>query len=203
MPAPGSPRSSPACFLLVLVVGFGDVVALIPMAALVAVMVMVSVGHVRLALDPAHDAAPDAEVGDRGDGRDRRLHRRDAQPRDRRGGRGARRDDALRPPGRAPDRDPPRAGRGRRRPAPRSTGSPASCSSRPATTSTPSSSTPRTPTASSSTCRTAHIWDASTVASLDAITTKYERKGKTATIVGLAGASADRHERLSGRLASH
>jgi SulP family sulfate permease len=49
----------------------------------------------------------------------------------------------------------------------------------------------------------AHIWDASTVASLDAITTKYERKGKTATIVGLAGASADRHERLSGRLASH
>ena len=31
-------------FLLVLVVGFGDVVALIPMAALVAVMVMVSVG---------------------------------------------------------------------------------------------------------------------------------------------------------------
>jgi sulfate permease, SulP family len=49
----------------------------------------------------------------------------------------------------------------------------------------------------------AHVWDASTVASLDAITTKYERKGKTATIVGLAGASADRHERLSGRLASH
>jgi SulP family sulfate permease len=49
----------------------------------------------------------------------------------------------------------------------------------------------------------AHIWDASTVASLDAITTKYERKGKTAIIVGLAGASADRHERLSGRLASH
>jgi len=49
----------------------------------------------------------------------------------------------------------------------------------------------------------ARVWDASTVASLDAITTKYERKGKDATIVGLAGASADRHERLSGRLASH
>ena len=31
-------------FLLILVVGFGDVVALIPMAALVAVMIMVSVG---------------------------------------------------------------------------------------------------------------------------------------------------------------
>ena len=33
----------------VLVVGLGDVVALIPMAALVAVMIMVSVGDVRLA----------------------------------------------------------------------------------------------------------------------------------------------------------
>ena len=31
-------------FLLFLVVGFGDVVAIIPMAALVAVMIMVSVG---------------------------------------------------------------------------------------------------------------------------------------------------------------
>jgi SulP family sulfate permease len=49
----------------------------------------------------------------------------------------------------------------------------------------------------------AHVWDASTVAALDAITTKYERKGKTATIVGLTGPSAERHERLSGRLSSH
>lgn len=48
----------------------------------------------------------------------------------------------------------------------------------------------------------AHIWDASTVASLDAITTKYERKGKTVTIVGLNQASAERHERLSGELPS-
>jgi SulP family sulfate permease len=48
-----------------------------------------------------------------------------------------------------------------------------------------------------------HIWDASTVASLDAIATKYERKGKTVEIVGLNAASADRHGRLSGGLASH
>jgi SulP family sulfate permease len=48
-----------------------------------------------------------------------------------------------------------------------------------------------------------HIWDASTVASLDAITTKYERKGKTVEIVGLNAASAERHGRLSGGLASH
>ena len=48
-----------------------------------------------------------------------------------------------------------------------------------------------------------HVWDASTVASLDAITTKYHRKGKTVEIHGLDRASADRHERLTGRLAAH
>lgn len=47
----------------------------------------------------------------------------------------------------------------------------------------------------------AHIWDASTVATLDAITTKYAAKGKNATIVGLDDTSAERHRRLSGRLA--
>nr|WP_313409557.1 SulP family inorganic anion transporter [Aeromicrobium sp.] len=46
----------------------------------------------------------------------------------------------------------------------------------------------------------ARIWDASTVAALDAITTKYERKGKTVEITGLDRASADRHGRLTGRL---
>ena len=45
-----------------------------------------------------------------------------------------------------------------------------------------------------------HIWDASTVASLDAITTKYARKGKAVEIVGLNASSAERHERLSGSL---
>ncbi len=47
----------------------------------------------------------------------------------------------------------------------------------------------------------AHVWDASTVAALDAITTKYERRGKRVTIVGLADHSAERHARLSGHLA--
>jgi sulfate permease, SulP family len=45
-----------------------------------------------------------------------------------------------------------------------------------------------------------HIWDASTVATLDAITTKYARYGKTVRIVGLNAASAERHERLAGKL---
>ena len=49
----------------------------------------------------------------------------------------------------------------------------------------------------------AHIWDASTVATLDAITTKYAAKGKTVTIIGMNDNSAERHRRLSGRLAGH
>lgn len=48
-----------------------------------------------------------------------------------------------------------------------------------------------------------HIWDASTVASLDAITTKYHRKGKNVEIIGLNASSAERHERLTGSLPSH
>ncbi|MEO9324828.1 SulP family inorganic anion transporter [Nocardioides sp. C4-1] len=48
-----------------------------------------------------------------------------------------------------------------------------------------------------------HVWDASSVAALDAITTKYERRGTTVTIVGLNASSADRHARLTGTLASH
>ena len=47
-----------------------------------------------------------------------------------------------------------------------------------------------------------HVWDASSVAALDAITTKYHRKGKTVEIVGL-NQSADRHERLTGQLSAH
>jgi SulP family sulfate permease len=46
----------------------------------------------------------------------------------------------------------------------------------------------------------AHVWDASTVAALDAITHKYAIRGKTVEIVGLTGDSADRFERHTGRL---
>ncbi len=46
----------------------------------------------------------------------------------------------------------------------------------------------------------AHIWDASTVATLDAITTKFQAKGTTVTIEGLNDNSAQRHRRLSGHL---
>src|SRR6478735_2385240 len=45
-----------------------------------------------------------------------------------------------------------------------------------------------------------HIWDASTVATLDAITRKYAAKGKTVTITGLNDNSQERHDRLSGQL---
>jgi SulP family sulfate permease len=46
----------------------------------------------------------------------------------------------------------------------------------------------------------AHIWDASTVAALDAITTKYAAKGKRVTVVNLDPDSARRHAALSGQL---
>jgi SulP family sulfate permease len=45
-----------------------------------------------------------------------------------------------------------------------------------------------------------HIWDVTTVATLDAITTKYAAKGKTATIIGMNEASTRRHEHLAGHL---
>jgi SulP family sulfate permease len=49
----------------------------------------------------------------------------------------------------------------------------------------------------------AHVWDASSVAALDAVTTKYARRGKTVEIVGLNEPSARMHDRLAGQLGSH
>ncbi|KOU73315.1 sulfate permease [Streptomyces sp. MMG1533] len=49
----------------------------------------------------------------------------------------------------------------------------------------------------------AHIWDASSVAALDAIETKYAQRGKTVEIIGLNDSSADLHGKLTGELASH
>ncbi|MEV6162386.1 SulP family inorganic anion transporter [Streptomyces sp. NPDC052052] len=46
----------------------------------------------------------------------------------------------------------------------------------------------------------AHIWDASSVAALDAIETKYAHRGKTVEITGLNDPSAHLHGRLSGQL---
>ncbi|MFE9633269.1 SulP family inorganic anion transporter [Streptomyces sp. NPDC006463] len=46
----------------------------------------------------------------------------------------------------------------------------------------------------------AHIWDASTVAALDAIETKYAQRGKTVEIIGLNEHSARIHRTLSGEL---
>ncbi|MEU6105372.1 SulP family inorganic anion transporter [Streptomyces flaveolus] len=46
----------------------------------------------------------------------------------------------------------------------------------------------------------AHVWDASSVAALDAITSKYAQRGKTVEITGLNEPSAHLHGRLSGEL---
>ncbi|MDX2528404.1 SulP family inorganic anion transporter [Streptomyces europaeiscabiei] len=47
----------------------------------------------------------------------------------------------------------------------------------------------------------AHIWDASSVAALDAIENKYAQRGKTVEIIGLNEPSARIHKTLSGELA--
>jgi SulP family sulfate permease len=47
-----------------------------------------------------------------------------------------------------------------------------------------------------------HLWDASTIASLDAITEKYRHHGKEVRIVGLNDASLQMRERLAGKLGS-
>jgi SulP family sulfate permease len=47
-----------------------------------------------------------------------------------------------------------------------------------------------------------HLWDASTIASLDAITEKYRNHGKEVRIVGLNDASIQMRDRLAGRLDS-
>ena len=46
----------------------------------------------------------------------------------------------------------------------------------------------------------ARIWDASTVASVDSITHRYEKNGHEVQVVGLDPASAHLHDRLSGSL---
>ena len=38
-----------------------------------------------------------------------------------------------------------------------------------------------------------HVWDASAVAALDAVTTKYARRGKTVRILGLTEVSGQMH----------
>ncbi|MEU0577344.1 SulP family inorganic anion transporter [Streptomyces griseoincarnatus] len=48
----------------------------------------------------------------------------------------------------------------------------------------------------------AHIWDASSVAALDAIETKYAQRGKSVEIIGLNDPSAHLHGKLSGELAA-
>lgn len=48
----------------------------------------------------------------------------------------------------------------------------------------------------------ARIWDASSVAALDAVTAKYAQRGKTASITGLDEHSARLHSTLSGELAA-
>ncbi|GAB3125673.1 SulP family inorganic anion transporter [Streptomyces calidiresistens] len=49
----------------------------------------------------------------------------------------------------------------------------------------------------------AHIWDASSVAALDAVETRYAARGKKVTVIGLNKNSAEIRERLGGQLVGH
>ncbi|MFJ9943094.1 SulP family inorganic anion transporter [Streptomyces erythrochromogenes] len=49
----------------------------------------------------------------------------------------------------------------------------------------------------------AHVWDASSVAALDAVEAKYAQRGKTVEIIGLNEPSAELHGRLTGGLTGH
>ncbi|MEU6982634.1 SulP family inorganic anion transporter [Streptomyces sp. NPDC046324] len=49
----------------------------------------------------------------------------------------------------------------------------------------------------------AHVWDASSVAVLDTVEAKYAQRGKTVEITGLNAPSADLHARLTGELTGH
>jgi SulP family sulfate permease len=46
----------------------------------------------------------------------------------------------------------------------------------------------------------AHLWDASTVAALDGVTSRFEQQGAVVELTGLNPDSASRHARLSGHL---
>lgn len=45
-----------------------------------------------------------------------------------------------------------------------------------------------------------HLWDASTIAALDSVTEKYDKYGKTVEVVGLNAASREMRERMGGKL---
>ena len=185
-------------FLLILVVALGDIVGKIPMAALVGVMIMVSISTFDW-----HSIAPKTL---------RRMPKSETsvmlvtvavtvahpQPVLRRHRRRPARAGAVRPPGGPPGHPDQRSVRPTARPGP--TPSPESCSSPPPTICTPSSTTTIRRRAVVIDLTGAHLWDASTTATLDAITTKFERHHKTVEIVGLDADSTARHERLSGHL---
>jgi hypothetical protein len=74
------------------------------------------------------------------------------------------------------------------------------CSSPPARTSTPTVRVRRRAGAGDRGPVQSHNWDASISLRLDAISTKYQRKGKTVEIVGLNDSSAEPHGLLAGAL---
>lgn len=151
-------------FLLILVVGLGDVVAIIPMAALVAVVIThnlaigviigVIVAMVAFARRVAHFVTVERTVSD------------------------VSTDTGMTPTARYTV-----------------TGEPFFASSNDLTTQFEYTDDPDHVLIDMTAAR---VWDASTVAALDAITVKYESRGKSVELVGMNPASVTMHQRLAG-----
>ena len=187
-------------FLLILVVALGDIVSLIPMAALVAVMIFVSVATFDWhSIRPSTlKALPKSETT--GHGRHRDRHRRHPQPGDRRRRRRPRGDGHVRPARGAL--------RHRRTDRVKTIGGHETAtyvvdgelffaSSNDLYTQFEYALDPEHVVID---MHASHLWDASTIAALDAITEKYRHHGKDVKIIGLNDASILMRERLGGKL---
>ena len=184
-------------FLLVLVVVFGDVVSLIPMAALVAVMIFVSVATFDWHGIRPSKLAPHAQERNRGHGHHRAGDGLLAQPGDRRGTGRALSDGALRAA-----RRPLRHGSERLDPSGDTVtytihGELFFASSNDLYTQFEYALDPANVVIDMT---ESHLWDVSTIAALEAITDKYASRGKTVHITGMNEASAAMHERMAGHL---
>ena len=183
--------------LLLFITVLSDVMARIPMVALAAVMMIVAITDGQLAQRAPINDAPDAAVRDPGHGRHRRRRRRHQQPGDRRAGSASCWPWCSSPAGVAHvlQRGPhaKQAGVARYRVSgPLFFGS--------SNDLVEQFSYAEDPPAVVIDLTDAQIWDASTVAALDSVQTKYAARGIDVTFAGLDRRSHDFRGRLSGYL---
>ena len=193
-------------FLLVLVVTLGDVVGLIPMAALVAVMIFVSAITFDWHSVRPQDTQADAQVRDRCHAHHGGSSGGHAQPGDRRRSRRIGGHGPVRPAGgplRDRGADGTRAQRRERGDLHGGRRAVLCVLQRPlhAVRVRPRFSARRIDRVIID-LHASHLWDASTIAVLDAVTEKYRKHGREVELIGLNSASVQMRERLAGKLNS-